>query len=215
MVMLDCEIYKKAPRIRIYICDQLIDEFILEKNNKQLSNTAEHVLAPVSNTDLIKSFKDAPLRFYELDLSSFSDTLNLKIYVDNNDSNYCNGFLSKSTLIQIRECYFFPLNKRVMEKINLINSKRLLSKNYAWFRKEKNQILPFNPHIEWRADNGQIFTKCDFYIGGSGYFQCKFVKKYKIFIPKLLHPYRGHIAKIRVNYFYNKYIEYAYQRNSN
>ena len=213
--MFKCKIYKKEPRIRISICDQLIDEFILEENNEQLSNTEPHVLAPVSNTDLIKSFEEAPLRFYELDLSDFSDKLNLKIYVDNNDSNYCNGFLSKSTQIQLRECSFFPLNKRLLEKFYEIHKKRFSSKNYAWYQNSKSQIFSIRTHFEWRGDNAQILQVEDFYIGGSGYFECKLVKKYKIFIPKLLNSYRGHIAKRKVNYFYNKYTAHADQGNFN
>lgn len=226
----NCDVYRQEPRARIFVGNQLIDEFYINHHPDTLSiaknkfGQDNHTLQPyrdIEQIDLqIKNFP--PLKFYEIELPETLDILEIRIEIKNNDSNYVNGFMTNSTLIRLQECYFFPSNKKLMARLFEIRNKNRLTQNYAWYRAEKSIRFNFIRNgMQWQGKNGQIVdytsTKLKHNnIGGDGVFTCKLEKKYGIFIKlSQLYSYRFNLDYSFIDYFFNKYEQYANQRNTN
>jgi hypothetical protein len=222
-----CNVYRQEPRVRIFVGDKLIDEFYITHHKDTLTTAIKnfrqnkHILQPFSTTEYINLQTNffPPLRFYEIDIDQPKDQLKLHIDIDNNDSNYTNGFITESTLLQLQVFYFFPLNKELLSRLNKIMIKNRTSKNYNYIRCEKNIIFNLvSKGLRWH-DKEQGFNqqfdknlwKDQVNIGGSGYFTCELVKKYGIFISKLPQSYRYHFYSMLIDYFLNKYKQHANQ----
>lgn len=218
-----CDIYRREPLARIFVGDKLIDEFNIPHHKDTFDIAMKnfwqnnHILQPILNeyvTNLeIKNFP--PLRFYEVDIERIPDKLELRIDINNSDSNHSNGFITRSTLLKLKVFYFFPINQKLWSRLDKIKIKNRFTKNYAWYR-IKNDIINLNTYWQWHGKQGQNFY-CNlnknitshqpgcYEIGGSGHFICELVKKYGIFIPKLVKSYRHTFNKVFINYFCNKY----------
>lgn len=232
-----CDVYRREPRARIIVDDKLIDEFYITHCKDSLTpfyknmNQNNHILQPVywyeSAKRQIKHFPS--LRFYEIEIDQQQDKLKLCIDIDNNDSNCTNGFITKSTLLQLRVFYFFPLNKKLLSRLIKIREKNKTSKNFAWYNMkanifdlsyhwkwvEKNKKNDIYSHFRW-LDNERSYTipHTD-NIGGSGSFLCEMNKKYGILIPKIKKSYRYDLSMIFINYILDKYKQHANQRSIN
>jgi hypothetical protein len=218
-----CNVYRREPRARIYVGDQLIDEFHISNTSDNLLMATNkffeirHPLQPFQSFTLynlhIKNFP--PLKFCELEIDKKIKHLTLRIKIDNNDSNYSNGFMTYSTLIKLTVCCCFPLDKRVLSRLKKIKNKNRIDKNYAWYRSNKNYIFDLVRNgMCWKGVNGQKFeTNKNFLlayheIGGDGEFFCQLNKKYGIFISKLFQSYRYNFRPTLIDYLLNKYKQY-------
>lgn len=225
-----CDVYRQNPRSRIFFDNKLIDEFYIQNNKDTLTPAIEnfflnnYILKPSPMDALLNlSMKNfAPLRFYEIEVDQTKNQQELRIEIKNNDSNYNNGFMTNSTLLRLQVCHFFPLNKELLARLVKIRKKNLINQKYAWFRSNKNTIFKLIENgIEWNGENTQTVSTTNnlhlnlIKIGGSGYFSCKLVKKYGIFITKLYKSYRYNLINTSLMYYFiNKYEQYANQRNT-
>lgn len=227
VVGFSCDVYRQEPRARIFVGDQLIDDFHIPHTpdnlraiNKFFTNL--HLLQPfsVSEADNVIIKNRPPLRFYELDINEEIKNLTLSINIDNSDSNYSNGFMTSSTLIKLKTCAFFPFSKRVLLKLNKIKNKNRLSKNYSWYRMHQNLVFDLVRNgMCWKGANGQFFANTvslldEESIGGNGDFICQLVKKYGILMPTLARACRHTFSYSIMNYFFDKYQQHAHQRDS-
>jgi len=225
-----CEVYRREPRVRIFVDDRLLDEFNIshtpcntnEKWNELLKKS--HILHPTVqseiNNAIISSFP--PLKFYELQADDKINDLAIRIEINNNDNNYTNGYMTRSTLISLEVCAFFPLQTKLLQQLEKIKNRRRISKNYAWYRSRKNIVfdLAINGMI-WHGKNGQknlpyinnIYYKSR--LGGDGVYVCKLTKKYGILITALARAYIHNFNYPIMNYFIDKYEQHANQRNTN
>lgn len=233
-----CDVYRREPQARLYLDDQLIDDFNISQNLDYVCvalhncKTKLHRLQPFSHSThdnlLIQNFP--ALRFYEVEIDKKIERLSIRIDINNSDSNYTNGFMTKTTLIRFKYCHFFPLDKRVLSKLSEISKINRLSKNYAWYRTSKNFIFNLVQNgMHWKGVNGQkianflninsvskkMLNFAEISVGGDGNFFCHLTKKYGIFIPTLLRPYRCHFDWRITSYFFDKYCQHANQRNNN
>ena len=96
-----CKKYKKNPIIRIFADDTFIDEFEIAHNDETKKFT------DISNN--IKIGKNYTAKHFHL---SYIDERHLNskisIHVQNDDSNYTNGFMSKSTVISFNSTFLIP-----------------------------------------------------------------------------------------------------------
>ena len=226
-----CDVYRQEPQARIFVGNRLIDEFYIQYHKDTLYTAMKkfsgnrHILQNFSEIDYylnirIKNFP--PLRFYEIEIDqSHNDLLELRIEINNNDNNYTNGFMTSTTLLQLQVFYFFPLNEKLLTRLNKIMIRKRFNKDYSWSYSQQSFIFDLILNgVQWQGKNGQIFNsiKNSFLhlhkIGGDGHFTCKLAKKYGIFIPILSKPYRYNFNKIFLDHFYNKYKQYANQRNT-
>jgi hypothetical protein len=223
-----CEVYKKEPRARIFFENKLIDEFYISHHKDTLVPSMEnfwqnrHILQSFSEIDRmniqIKNFP--PLRFYEIEIDTTLDQTELRIEIENSDSNYTNGFITKSTLIKLQLCYFFPLHQKLLLRFKGIRNKNRQTQKYAWYRLYRNYIFDLAVNgLCWQGKNGQIVDSKRYYLtkyelGGNGVFICELVKKYQILINKLTKSNKYNFDSILVDYFLNKYEQHENQRNT-
>jgi|688.fasta_scaffold757771_1 hypothetical protein len=220
-----CDVYRREPRARIFFGDKLIDEFYISHHKDTLTPAIEnfqknlHILHPFSFIEVINNFP--PLRFYEIGIDTTLDQTELRIEIENSDSNLTNGFINNSTLIKIQVCYFFPLHQKLLLKFHEIKNENRLTQKYAWYQVYKNQIFDLLVNgLYWQGKNGQIVESDGdllkrYNLGGDGVFTCQLVKKYQILMSKLKKSRIYNFNSVLVDYYLNKYNEYANQRNTN
>jgi hypothetical protein len=215
-----CEVYKSEPCSRVFINDKLIDEFYIQHHKDQLSidfknfNQNNHILKPdvKSKIDDIYTKNFPPLRFYEVEINQQQEKLKLRIEIDNNDSNSTNGFVTKSTLLELQFFYFFPIPinvKQLIARLLKIIKKYRFSKNFAWRYCNKKFLFDLIQNTVWYGKNKQNFPSVHHKVGGSGYFYCELRKKYGMFITNLPKSYRFGFTSFFINYFIDKYKQYA------
>jgi hypothetical protein len=226
IVGFSCDVYRQEPLARIIIARQLIDEFYITKHSDSLTALREKITGnwqTGSSVDIdknvLKNFP--PLRFYEIEIDETVDKLHLQIQIKNDDSNYSNGFITTSTLLKLQICYFFPLDQKLLSRLELIKQKNQLTENYAWYCSPKNRIFDLLANgLYWKGENGQVmdntntFILAAYNIGGNGDFFCELTKKYSMFIPKLIRPCRHSFNPKVTNYLLDKYYQHANQRNT-
>jgi len=104
-----CKKYKKNPIVRLFINNQFIDEFIIDDTTKLFKGPAEKSL----QINFSNKYK-----IFEVDENIFKNDSKIRFEIQNKDSNYVNGFMTKSTLISI-ECIFL-IPKTLLKRYNLI-----------------------------------------------------------------------------------------------
>lgn len=159
-----CQIYKKRPNVRIFFNKNFIDEFDLESHDFE-------------NNDSIPA-----LRFYQLNLPDIKEQ-SIALEIKNSDSNYNNGFMTKSTLIKLHTCCIVPCGdyQYVLNKINSTHKLKF----------EELDMANFNliPYLFWKNEkNDFIKNVSHLTIGGSGTFTCDLIKHLNIIKPKSTVP---------------------------
>jgi hypothetical protein len=227
IVGFNCDVYRQEPRARILVGNNLIDEFNIAHYKDTLPTATEkffknrHVLQPHSTTQNIQIKNFPPLKFYEIEIDNTLNKVELRIEIENNDCNYNNGFITNSTMIQLRVCTFFPLNQKLLSKLIKIKEKKRLSQNYAWYYSKKQMLFNLLNFIcikqkkkfktvEFTSDNDISFIN----FGGDVVFTCELFKKYKILVNKIKKTYRYNMQSIYINFFINKYKQHENQRNT-
>ena len=220
-----CDVYRQEPRVRIFVGNQLIDEFHILRNSS-VNTYSVSDFSQLESWSRIAFFRKQinnfpSLRFYEVEIDKNMDQLTLRINVENQDSNYTNGFVSKSTLIKLKVCMFFPLDQKILTRLSKIIKKKFFKKNFAWLYSKKNDI--FNLFhagcLKWVGDNKEIYTDkvtellSERNVGGNGYFIGNISKKYGIYFPKIKKSYRFIFNSDIINYLIDKYQYHAHQRN--
>jgi len=165
-----CQIYKKKPNIRIFINNIFIDEFDIEPYD-------------------FKNDSIPNLKFYQLNLPDIKEH-SIKLKIKNSDSNYSNGFMTKSTLIKLHTCNLVPCDDYQYVFNKIYSNNNLMAKEL--------DIVNFNliPYLFWR-DEQQNFIKnvSHLTIGGSGTFTCDLIKYINILRPISVVP--SHTKKIK------------------
>ena len=219
-----CEVYRREPRARIFVDDKLIDEFYISHYTDPIYvNKAvdlKHQLDPYNKRKYLE--KSIPLRFYHLDIEDRLQQTHICIEIDNNDSNYNNGFINKSTLLQFRILSLLPADRKIYEWFRQKAQNQRFTYRYAWYhRKCTNNFFTLQNKATWIGINQQkVFDyddafNCD--IGGSGSLHCELIKKYGILLKKLPDPKQTYIYGVSNDLhslIYDKYEQHANQRNT-
>lgn len=107
ILALECKVFRRSPLLRVFINNCFVDEFEL-KNGFFENKFKEEYLDPKSSYRIKQRHKDQLMfiKLYEFrDPSAMCD---VRIECFNNDSNYTNGFMTKSTLVKFR--YIFLIS---------------------------------------------------------------------------------------------------------
>jgi hypothetical protein len=99
--------YKKYPSLRIFLDDIMIDDFSVQEKNisdKKWFCKDNRLMSPWSASPNPKTHK-----IYIIDQHTLQGKKKLRIEVTNDDSNYTNGFMTKSTIIDLRHIFLLPL----------------------------------------------------------------------------------------------------------
>lgn len=233
-----CEVYRREPRCRVYANDVLLDEFDIPHTARKESNSVSfNVLNPLDKKNQRESdYKDLKthppfLKYIEFD-DGDTDTLSLKIKIQNDDNNYNNGFMTKFTHISLP--YVYLSSKKSMENIDYIR------KNFKYTRpnweKYSNILNYYSGSRPQLFDNLIFFAKVNFsnvqidnfnsshfhdisqyILGSTGDFHLTLQKKLD-FWKSAKNDHKGFwilgYHKI-IEYFYNKYKQYENQRSAN
>ena len=179
-----CKLYKKFPTIRVFADDTFIDEFTL--NEKNVCEVKERGEGMWKIRSAIKT-----LCTFQIDEKHLNDKIS--IHIENNDSNYTNGFITKSTVIQLGFHFLIPMHfleddfkklNYLMQKFN-DTEKQLPSNIEDVYDGTKVQGWPKGGNGYWNGEEYYTFNNC--WIGGSGIMKFKIVKKLNISMFEPIH----------------------------
>ena len=192
------EKYKKNPNIQIFINGILEDEFelanhetitakteVTEKWNRGLQFSITNTETRIREISIPKT-----LKFYTLDSNNIKEG-KLEIKIENDDTNYTNGFMTKSTLIQMYPVFLLPkpllnadLLQRIWKDILLLVDFKPGFNPTAIMPSVENPMLewPIPSAIKWQNKNIINFEP----FGGSGTITYDIVKKHGIY--SLVYP---------------------------
>tara|TARA_B100001093_G_scaffold185925_1_gene178664 strand:- start:1500 stop:2297 length:798 start_codon:yes stop_codon:yes gene_type:complete len=98
--------YKKIPSVRFYIDNHFIDEFDIDLKSKEI----EKGWYTKNNEKYKTSYMPNQLKLYLFESSkNFTQDSVIRFEIDNDDSNYTNGFMTKSTLVSLDTIFLVPL----------------------------------------------------------------------------------------------------------
>jgi hypothetical protein len=235
VVGFSCEVYRREPRARLFFNEQLVDEFYIphqddKKNLIHPIHNLKHRLEPCTDKIEIEHLQNSLplLRFYELDVNDKLQQVLIRIDVDNDDSNYNNGFITKSTQLQFKVLSLLPADRKIYEWFALKSQTQRLTDRYAWHRKNLyNVFFSLVNNSTWIGKNRQKFTNIApspngiyngiYTIGGSGSLHCELIKKYGILLGRFQcakHTYIYMVKNTLHTIIYDKYEKYANQRNT-
>ena len=152
------EKYKKNPNIQIFINGILEDEFVISNTEQSVS---EHSFARNWKENLysdVVGMKEEIKRSFHVPKSMKLFYLNseklkpgtLQIKVDNADSNYTNGFMTKSTTIQMYPIFLIPAS--MLEK-------NTLHKLYTSIEDGANRFDKTDKHINYSLNSFRNFIE--------------------------------------------------------
>ncbi len=186
-----CEVYRKQPRARIFLNDQLLDEHSIEQNTstwpKEPLNLQNKTFGERLNSRG-KYVYDRCKKF-EIDIPPDVGDMTIKIDIKNDDNNYTNGFMSRCTLVSLYQFYLIPLNKKFIDRTLKIFHKRFI-KYYGYWRSNKQIVTDLSYHTKWVDRSSQKELSCDWthMQGSSGSYVCDLKKKYGLLIPRDTSP---------------------------
>ena len=184
-------------------------------------------LAPTFGYLPRKIDKNMQIKFYDIkNLHCKNESVRIKVEVKNNDSNYTNGFLSKTTLLCLSICTLIP--KELL--INLVDfskkftiskfgkqSKKYFTNDFQIAKFYKNRRLLFCNSVKWKTTEGFNGVNDSNWYGGSGSFVINFFKKCNIFTGQNPIPV-GYPVFGNLTLFVglrDKYLKYENNRNHN
>ena len=128
------EKYRKNPKVRIFLDDLLVDEYEVE-NHKSLDRFLEtdrlnykfvnqEAVPPWTIVKKIKEQGETAtwsrkasettwprhFKLYTIDDNVLQGKQHIRLEIENNDSNYTNGFMTRSTLLDLRHIFLLPKN---------------------------------------------------------------------------------------------------------
>jgi hypothetical protein len=227
-----CRVYRQEPRARLFLNDQLIDEFNIQhhtENNdlERLLQENKHQLDPSHNKRTPEYYRKLLpcLRFYQIDVDDQLKQSQIVIDIDNNDCDYTNGFMRRSTLLQLRILSLLPEDKKIYSWFLQRMRDRRNTDRYPWYRREGINRLFSLDNVTWIGNNGQNFhnkpkihAMKNFNIGGNGRLHCEIIKKYGIWSTKFqdhhMRSYTHFVDNPTLDAIYNKYEQHENQRNT-
>lgn len=173
-----------------------LDNYWWDKFNK---HEFKKFCTEVDNASTIKNISHPKIFVYVVD----DDILKIaggkiSIDVDNADSDYMNGFMSKSTLIYLSHFYVTPFalfentisyTQRQLDVFGRVSTSINLKKMFRWYQNKKNnQRWPRNFQHYFMLCNNKTKNKkaSENVVGGNVKFQIQMKKKYGIYWPSEL-----------------------------
>ena len=182
--------YHKEPRFRLYLGERMIDEFTLDGTEHFLLQKGKAVRF---EGDMVPKC----YRIYVIDTRDIEHLDKFTIDVNNNDSNYTNGFMTKSTLVNLYYCFLMPISyimdlknnqynalcekfkqiipKKLKGQIDYIDNKHIMAKDRLPI---KGYPFPFETF--WNG-NSIGFDECG-PIGGSGAYHVNIIKRSNVYL---------------------------------
>lgn len=245
--------YRKDPFVRISINDRFLDEFEVDAGqvggeedhkgwdkdrlifNKKYFEIKRRDYRGRETEWTKDSYKDAindkiKLKFYELPYSVLRNKVNLQIDVKNEDNNYTNGFMTKSTYLYFSVClllpkvYFRDLHKFANDLKRDYTFDRHNKKYYENALRIKKYykrrlLICYNQteNVKWTDSNKKVTQGEIGWIGGNGTYNVELFKKHGLWtsynpVP-LGYPKLGEWELAKA--LSDKYLKYENKRSDN
>ena len=191
------EIYKKPPRIRIYLNDKFIDETPVTKNNLEYLQKWQHrknhyVLDPT----IINRPPGGPDHMFVYEVDVPDSNVTIKLMLENDDNNFTNGFMTKFTSVTLLYLNLIPLKIFSDKKIsrlkkyifrrnsNFFGGQAIKIKNY--YKNRQTFLCNFVDQgcVKFIAKDNTLFNDVRIWTIGSksGTYFCEIEKKYGIYV---------------------------------
>jgi hypothetical protein len=102
------KLYKKFPTIQVFIQDRLIDEIQLDDSHAYTEFSLLDDDERLTNKPFKSLFNNVSKKIHLYILNDECLQDNIKLVVKNQDSNYTNGFMTKSTIIRFSHIFLMP-----------------------------------------------------------------------------------------------------------
>ena len=205
-----CNIFKKAPTVRLFADEYFLDEFTL-KNTVEKS-TLKSLLANKDNFDFIFPKKVSNLldpnvqmvdpqidsnveyKFYRIKKFNLKkkDKVKVKIEIYNRDSNHTNGFITKSTMVCVPYVLITPtkimkdittFHKKWYQKVKFEQQKQKKFKFIKKFYKHRSRLFNCIEHRNyWFKDRQTKNLLYTYFAGGDVTLERTFYKKHNLYI---------------------------------
>lgn len=152
-----CDTFKRNPNIRIFFNDKFIDEYEIYPHR------------------YISGDNEPNLKIYQLDLPHTIKENFIKLEIQNSDSNYNNGFMTKSTLLKMNKFLLMPVSD-FDTGLAYLHKKKFNS-----YQLTQYDLIPYTSWID--IENTHIEDVYHQNIGNSGYFVCNLIEKVNFFRP--------------------------------
>ena len=245
--------YRYDPFVRISINGRFLDEFEVDAGQVEGTQDSkgwdkDRLLFSKKYFEIKKrdyrgretewtkdSYKDAinskiKLKFYELPYSVLRNKVNLQIDVKNEDNNYTNGFMTKSTYLYFSACFLLPkIYFRDLHKFwdNLKRDYSFSRHNRKYFKDTlrirkyyKRRLLICYNHTEnvrWLDSNNKETKGEVGWVGGNGTYNIELYKKHGLWtsyypVP-IGYPKLGEWELAKA--LSDKYLKYENKRSNN
>jgi hypothetical protein len=132
-----CKKYKKNPIVRLFIDNKFIDEFIIDDTTKLFNGPLwgwRSTRDPTQDGELRLSFANK-YKIFDIDGKIFKNNSKITFEIQNKDSNYVNGFITKSTVIAMHNIFLIP--KSLLKRYKLIYKAFY---KHRWIYKEEERL---------------------------------------------------------------------------
>ena len=161
VIGLNYQRYKEPAKVHVSSGDRLLDSFELTDTSLDVflkQDQMHYEFLQKYKKDLTGLAAPQYYRVYKVDDAEIRDNFSIKFY--NSNSNYTNGFMSKSALVQCKHIALFPeyMTKNNCEPLyitldRLTEAWEMIDKRY-----EKNEKFFGNPK-DLHGENGKIIPK--------------------------------------------------------
>jgi hypothetical protein len=200
--------YKKSANITLHVADRFIDTFDLDKDYRSINEEIleqidktwyEHFERPWMLTDPF-AWKDLPTFFKVYKIPKEHLQGNLKITVQNSDSDYTNGFMRNSSMVKFHVVALFPSYMTADRGKAMMKTFTDIAKRYegikAWTGGETVQSWPCVTNLSIKAES-RLNTKSRVHvndpIGGDVVIEIPINEKFGI---KALHNAKSNQTKV-------------------
>ncbi len=183
--------YKGKTNLRIFSDDRLIDEIVVDRDIK--TKAQNNSWRQLFDLDLPEFWGDhtyhdpSKLFVYEIDDSILGDRINFQLHDEN--SNYTNGFLTKSNLMQFKSTFLIPkhlMDKKILTRIYHMDRKRnesfykytdkvMKDPDDAKFEQVETTFMP------WPETGKVVITEADGTLVGQAH--CWYGGKTEVYVP--------------------------------
>lgn len=180
-----CEIYRREPKVRIFLNDQLLDEYNIQQNN---GINHDENLSYTKTLENLEEYGIKNPKILELNFETVPAEVTLRIEICNDDNNNTNGFMTRYTQIKLKHFYLLPLHEELLLRLKKIRHSKMCSEKYPWWVSHAYDIMDLRGHTSWK-DNVNTKEKISgVSLGRSGTFLCKLRKKYGFLLPEKISP---------------------------
>ena len=121
-VALEYKKYKKFARVKIFANEHLIDDLTLDEDiDTKTVSYGKIEVGPNFKTEPYSAEIPKKIFIYEVDESVLKN--NIRIEVENDDTNYNNGFMTKWSYISLHKVFLIPKNYLDFEKLDQLTVK--------------------------------------------------------------------------------------------